>query len=126
MRTGRATRGAPRARRAFTVVELIVALVLVTVGLLGVAGNCALAVRVSGASARERRAVQRAADRVAILASQGCAAARGGSLVAAAAALSERWTVSAAGNGVVLVDAEVRWATPTGSRAVLLRDAIVC
>jgi prepilin-type N-terminal cleavage/methylation domain-containing protein len=126
MRSGRATTRASKSRRGFTVVELIVALVLVTVGLLGVAGNCALAVRVSGASAPERRAVQRAADRVAILTSQGCASARGGSLVERVAELSERWTVAAASNGVVLVDAEVRWATPTGRRAVLLRDAIVC
>ncbi|MEO6526290.1 MAG: prepilin-type N-terminal cleavage/methylation domain-containing protein [Gemmatimonadaceae bacterium] len=126
MRSSQVHNAAQRARRGFSVVEVIVALVLVTVGLLGVAGNGALAVRVSGAAVRERRAVQRAADRIANLASRSCASARSGRLVDGAGAITERWTVAAAVNGIVLVDAEVRWATPTGSRVVVLRDAMVC
>ena len=129
MRVERQVLSRRRTRAAFTIVEVLVALVLVTVGLLGVAGNGAVAIRVAGAAARERRATQRAADRLAVLTSQGCAAARSGTFAdasAASGAVVERWTVSGAVNGVVLVDAESRWAAPEGARSVVLRGAILC
>jgi prepilin-type N-terminal cleavage/methylation domain-containing protein len=113
-------------RPGFSIVEVLVALVLVTVGLLGIAGNGALAMRVAGAAARERRAAQRAADRLALLGSQGCALARSGTLTDPDAALSEQWTVGASTNGVALVDAEVRWSGPTGTRRLTLGSAILC
>lgn len=121
----RSARGATR-RLAFTVVEVLVALVLLSVGLLGIAGNGALAVRTSSAAARERRAVQRAADRIALLRSDGCSAARGGTRVDSAAALTERWSVGAPSGGAALVDAEVRWNSPSGTRMILLRSGILC
>jgi Tfp pilus assembly protein PilV len=108
------------------VVEVLVALMLLTVGMLGVAGTCARSIRMAGAAARERRAAQRAADRVAVLASSGCGAARSGALVDSAAALTERWVVTLHPSGAALVDADVSWATPRGVRSVLLRSAILC
>src|SRR6476661_1454215 len=54
-------------RRAFTVVEVLVALVVVTVGLLGVAGASAMALRASNAALRERAAITRARTRLALL-----------------------------------------------------------
>jgi prepilin-type N-terminal cleavage/methylation domain-containing protein len=118
--------GAGRRRDGFTIVEVLVALVLLTEGMLGIAGNCSLAVRITGAAARERRAAQRAADRIAELTSQGCAAARGGSITGGGAEFSERWTTVASGSSATLVDAEVRWASPSGERSVVLRSAILC
>ncbi|HEV7990405.1 MAG TPA: prepilin-type N-terminal cleavage/methylation domain-containing protein [Gemmatimonadaceae bacterium] len=119
--------GAGRARRAgLSIVEVLVALVLITVGLLGVAGASARAIRVSTSAARERRATQRAANRVAVLASQGCSAARGGALADSAAQMSERWTVTPTAAGVSLVDAAVRWNASGGARSVTLRSAILC
>ena len=126
MRTVSAITGASRSRAGFSIIELLVALVLVTIGLLGVAGNCALAIRITSSAARERRGAQRAADRIAILTSQGCPVARSGALGDAAAPVSERWTVGSVANGVALVDAEVRWGTANGGRAVVLRSAILC
>jgi Tfp pilus assembly protein PilV len=126
MQRGRGFRARASARTGFSIVEVLVALILVTVGLLGIAGNCALAVRVTGAAARERRAAQRASDRIAELTSQGCASARGGSSPAQSSGMSEQWTVGAVVNGVALVDARVIWATPTGARSVLLRSATLC
>jgi Tfp pilus assembly protein PilV len=108
------------------VVEVLVALVLLTIGLLGVAGNGAIAVRASSAAARERRAAQRAADRVALLRAEGCAAARSGVLDDPAAALTERWTVGGSTAAAVPIDVEIRWRAPSGPRTLLLRSGILC
>ena len=113
-------------RLAFTVVEVLVALILLSVGLLGIAGNGAIAMRTSSAATRERRAVQRAADRIALLRSDGCSLARSGARVDSAAALSERWSVGAPSGGAALIDAEVRWSSPSGARFILLRSGILC
>jgi len=103
-----------------------VALVLLAAGLLGVAGNAAIAMRASGGAARERRAVQRAGDRLAALREQGCTLARSGTLFDSAAALTERWTVASASGGAALVDVEVRWRAPAGQRVLLVRGGILC
>jgi len=110
----------------FTIVEVLVALILFAVALLGVAGSSALAVRVTGSALRERRAVQRAADRIAALRAQGCASARGGTTADASLALDEAWTVSPTASGVTLIDEQVRWRTVAGTRTLLLRSAILC
>ena len=113
-------------RGGFTIAEVLVALVLFAVAILGVAGSSALAVRVTGSALRERRAVQRAADRVAWLRAQGCASARSGAVTDAALALDERWTASPQASGVTLIDEQVRWRTASGTRMLLLRSAILC
>ena len=119
-------RRSSRSRPGTSIVEVLVALVLLSVGLLGVAGNGAIAMRASSAAARERRAAQRAADRVAALRAQGCLAARSGTLVDTAAALSERWTVGTTTGAAVPIDVEVRWRAPSGARTLLLRSGILC
>ena len=116
----------PARRPGVSIVEVLVALVLLAVGLLGLAGNAAIAVRASGGAARERRAVQRAGDRLAALREQGCALARSGTLVDPAAALMERWTVGTVSGGAALVDVELRWRAPAGQRLLLLRGGILC
>ena len=118
--------GTKRRGAGFTIAEVLVALVLFSVALLGVAGSSAIAVRVTGAALRERRAVQRAADRIASLRAQGCSTARSGSATDAALALDERWTTTASANGVTLIDERVRWRTAQGTRTLLLRSAILC
>jgi Tfp pilus assembly protein PilV len=114
------------AREGTSIVEVLVAMVLLAVALLGVAGNAAIAVRSSGGAARERRAAQHAADRVASLREQGCSSARSGQLVDSGAALVERWTVASAAGGAALVDVEVTWRAPAGGRTLLLRSGILC
>jgi Tfp pilus assembly protein PilV len=120
------TRDLSRRRAGVSIVEVLVAIVLLAIGLLGVAGNAAIATRASASAARERRAAQRAADRLAALREQGCAAARSGVLVDPRAAASERWTVGAVAGGAALVDVEVRWRAPAGQRVLLLRSGLLC
>jgi prepilin-type N-terminal cleavage/methylation domain-containing protein len=126
MRIGR--RGAGRCERecGFTVVEVLVALVVLAAGLLALAGSGALAIRSAAGATRERRAVQRGADRIAVLRAAGCVAARSGAASDSAARISERWTVARVASGAVLLDEEVRWFTAAGWRTVLLRGAILC
>jgi Tfp pilus assembly protein PilV len=120
-------RHSPSARRpAFTIAEVLVALMLLSVGLLGMAGSSALAVRSSSAAARERRAIQRAEGRIAALSAGGCAAAASGSAIDPVTGFDERWTVSPVANGVVAVDAQVRWVGAGRGGALLLRGAVLC
>jgi len=109
-----------------SIVEVLVAIVLLAVGLLGLAGNGAIAVRASASATRERRALQRAGDRLAALRERGCAAARSGTLIDPGAAITERWTVGSITGGAALVDAEVRWRAPAGERVLLLRGGLLC
>jgi Tfp pilus assembly protein PilV len=109
-----------------SIVEFLVAIVLLAVGLLGVAGNGAIAMRASAGAARERRALQRASDRLGALRVQGCAAARSGTLADPGAAIAERWTLGPNTGGAALVDAQERWRAPAGERALLLRGGLLC
>jgi Tfp pilus assembly protein PilV len=125
-RAARPTNPGSIRRSGVSIVEVLVAIVLLAVGLLGVAGNGAIAVRASAAATRERRALQRAGDRLAALREQGCAAARSGALTDRGAAIDERWTVGTISGGAALVDAEVRWRAPAGERVLVLKGGLLC
>jgi Tfp pilus assembly protein PilV len=114
-----------RARSALTVVEVLVALMLVSVGLMGIAGTSALSFRTVVAAERERRATQRAILRLARLAAGGCERASSGELQESD--LHERWTVVAAPAGVALVEAGVEWqGRGSQRRSFVLRSALLC
>jgi Tfp pilus assembly protein PilV len=125
MSTGR-TSAVRDLRTGFTIAEVLVALVLFTVALLGLAGSSAIAVRDTAASLRERRAVQRGADRVAMLRAVGCAAARSGSAIDPSLGLAEGWIVASQPGGLALIDEQVRWRAAGTPRMLLLRSAILC
>ena len=125
-RAARPTNPGSIRRSGVSIVEVLVAIVLLAIGLLGVAGNGAIALRASAGAARERRALQRAGDRLAALREQGCAAARSGALADPGAAIAERWTVGPITGGAALVDAEVRWRAPAGERVLVLRGGLLC
>jgi prepilin-type N-terminal cleavage/methylation domain-containing protein len=112
-------------RRGFTVVEVLVALVVVTVGLLGVAGASAVALRASSAALRERSAVTRARTRLALLEAAGCATAASGEMQLAAGVV-DRWTVEEATNGVRLVEVRAEWNDSSRRKHVLVRSALLC
>jgi Tfp pilus assembly protein PilV len=113
------------ARPALTIVEVLVALMLVSVGLLGVAGTSALSFRTVVAAERERRAAQRVTMRLARLTAAGCERASSGELQEPD--LTERWTVVSAAGGIALIDAGVEWqGRGAQRRSLVLRSALVC
>ena len=109
-----------------SVVEVLVALMLVSVGLLGIAGSTALALRTTLDATRRREAAQRAASRVALLAAAGCDRATDGSVAADAWQVSERWTIVARANGFATVSDSVSWMSARGARWVALTSAFTC
>ena len=87
-------RARKRGRKGFTLVEVVVATTVLTVGLLGVAGATAVVVRRLGDEARRSRADAVARRRLEWLAAAGsCTALAAGS--ALEGAVEERWTVRA-------------------------------
>ncbi len=115
-----------RPRLGISVVEVLVALMLISIGLLGIAGSTALALRTTLDSARRREATQRAASRFALLSSVGCAAARSGSATDTRRQLTEHWSVAAAGPHFTIVTDSVSWMSARGPRAFFLESAIPC
>lgn len=118
-------RTALRPRAALSVVEVLVALVLVAVGLLGMAGTSALALRSSADAAARHRATLRATSRLAKLSPLACTHPGRDTLVSEG--MREQWSVAPASAGFALVDVDVEWRR-SGSRrgSVLLQSAVQC
>ena len=111
-------------RRGTSLVELLIALVIVTIGLLALAGAAAVVAREAGVSRREITVAAAARNRLERLASSPCRSLVDGAN--ASGGITERWTISAASNGMrrITVRAE---AAAAGARAPLVRqlDALV-
>lgn len=109
-----------------SVVEVLVALMLLAVGLLAVAGSTTLALRSALDAGRTREATQRVSSRIARLAATGCIHARSGSDVGAGRRLHEHWNVAAPAAGFSLVTDSVSWMSARGSRSFVVTSAIPC
>jgi Tfp pilus assembly protein PilV len=116
----------PSARPGLTVVEVLTALVIVSVGLLAMAGTSALSLRTVAAATRERRALRRLDLRLAALAAAGCGRAAGGTAADSRDSVRERWTVGAVIHGAALVDAGVEWREGARVRSITHRSALLC
>jgi prepilin-type N-terminal cleavage/methylation domain-containing protein len=114
-----------RPRPAFTLVEVLVAVLLVATGLLGIAGAPAYALRMATAATRERNAVHRAASRLATVSAAGCGRAASGALSVQASGMRERWVVSRR-PGIALTEAQVEWRAAGGPRSLRLEGALLC
>ena len=117
--------------RGFTIVEVLIALILLTVGALALAAGSGMAVRMIGRGGQLTEAATLAAGRIEILrrlgrtGSPGCGALVSGSLVPPGQ-LAEQWWVSGSGAArtvVVVVSYPGRWATSGDSVATVIRCA---
>ena len=120
------SRPCPRRRAGVTVVEVLAALLILSAGLLGMAGTSALGLRTASSASSERRALGRLQLRLATLTAAGCESVSSGSAVEPATGLRESWTIRAPQRGAALVDLWVEWRDGARTRAMTVRSAILC
>ena len=113
-------------RQGLTLVEVMVALVLVAVGLLGIAGASALSLRAVAEHSAAQRATRQASLRLARLTADGCVGAVGGTATEARSGIRERWTVGAPIGGAILVDDSVEWTAGSRARQLVVQGAVLC
>ncbi len=112
-------------RRGLSIVEVMVALVLITIALLGMAGSVAIAVRqITDANGR-RIAVHDARTRFGVLAAEGCLRATSGIRSDTVTGLREHWIVSSDARFGYVTDTIV-WNSPRGARSLTVQSAFAC
>lgn len=119
-----------RVRSGFTIVEVLVAVMILGVGVVALAGSSAMVTRMIGRGKIDTRAAQLATGQVEALrltaysTTPRCTAlANGGPHTTDNVSVS--WTVTAAGTGRT-IDVSVSYATPGGTRTELLTTYIEC
>ena len=123
-RRGNARGNAARTdRRGFSLIELMVAMVLLSVGMLALAGSSATVMRSMTTAAMQTRASNLAASQLDALRSGGCSQLAAGSVKQRGVVLA--WTTKAVPRGVV-VDMTVAYSTGHGPRTSSTRTVIAC
>lgn len=113
-----------RRRSGFTLIELVLALVLVAFGLLALVATSALVTREVGSAGTRVAAALAARNRAEWLVVTPCASLVGGA-VTHPRGVREWWTVERNGNTVLLRDSVVI-TTPSGPKALVLQSGRVC
>jgi len=114
-----------RSEKGFTIVEVVVAMVILSIGLLGLAMSAAAVTRMVGQGQRFTRTSGYANQRFEILRAQTCAAMTGGS--ATQGKYSESWTVtSVSGGRGRQVTVTVVSPTGRGTRSDVFTTTIPC
>ena len=125
MRTSNPRKPPAHRRHGFSIVEVIVAMMIVTVGLLGIAGSTALALRTTLDATRRRDAIARAQSRLAQVAAAGCARASSGTATDPQRQLTERWSVRVAGPFQQVTDS-ITWVRAGGNGTFAVNTAFLC
>jgi Tfp pilus assembly protein PilV len=113
-------------RAGLSLVEVLFALVLVSVGLLGMAGSSALALRSAASAAREHRAARIAGARLARLTAAGCVAAQSGAERDDATGVTEQWTVDPRQGASATVQVHAEWMDGGRARSLTLQGGLLC
>jgi prepilin-type N-terminal cleavage/methylation domain-containing protein len=121
-----------RTRSGFTLVEVLVAVTIMTVGVVAMAGSTATVTRMIGRGKIDTRAAQLATQqmevlrRVAYSTSPRCTSANfANGALAANANITVTWTVAVAGTGRTL-NVIATYATPRGPRSQTLTSYVEC
>ena len=116
------------AHAAFTLLEVLIALVILGVGILGLSANAALVSRLIGDGSRLTLAATVATSRLEQLRATPCASATSGS--ATTRGIEERWSVGAMSVSALDVEVSVTYPLRTGagdsSRTQRFRGGIPC
>lgn len=111
-----------------TLVELIVAMTILTVGLLGIVGVSAGIGRGLGESRSDNLAALAAQSRMELVAGKQCnnLAIVGQGGTSSSRNITETWTVADGGNNTILVTDLVTWTTRRGQRRQTFRTLLPC
>lgn len=127
MRRSRRARRCMRVRRGVTLVELLVAMTILTVGLMAIVGVSASVARSLGESRSDNLAAIAAESRFEKVAGQACS---GLTLNTASTAtnrnVTEKWLVQDGGNNTRLVIDSVSWTTRRGTRKLAFQTLLPC
>ncbi len=112
-------------RPGFSIAEVIVAMMIVSIGLLGIAGATTLALRTTLDASRRRDAAERVQARLALLVAAGCARAASGEAIDQTRGISEQWTARVSGNFQQVSDS-VTWVGARGTASFALKSSVPC
>ncbi|MDQ6887043.1 MAG: prepilin-type N-terminal cleavage/methylation domain-containing protein [Gemmatimonadota bacterium] len=119
-----APRPARPARHGFTIVELLVAVMIMSIGVLGLASTAAVVNRQMGGGARRAQSAAVAQSRFETLRSTPCASIVTGT--ASTSGITERWVATSAGTRQFVVSDTVTFPNPTGPRTQVYRSYVRC
>lgn len=101
-------------RRGFTIIEVLIAVMILTVGIVGLATTAALVTRMVGQGQRYTEAASMASERFEILRAQPCASLANGSQTSGGYTVA--WTVTTVGGSGRQFDVTVTSPTTSGTR----------
>lgn len=113
-----------RARNGFTLVELIVAMLMLTIGLLGLAGVGAVVLQQMKGGTYQTIAASIAQSRFEQMEGDACTAIASGA--ATVRGMTEKWTASALGPRAMSVVDTVSFVSPRGTRKVGINTVVYC
>ena len=113
-----------RTRRGFTLVEVLLAVILIDVGLLALVAGSAVLVRQTNALRLRNAALRAAMNRLEQLGVAPCAPAAGAST--SANGIREDWSVGAPGNRMLDVRDSVSFGVGAATHSVVLRTQLPC
>lgn len=118
---------APRPRRGVSLVELLVALTLLTTGLLAIVGTSGAIARSLGESRSDNLAAMVAQSRFELTAGTACTSLTLDSWTTTATRnVSEKWRVTDGGNNTRLITDSISWTTREGTRRQVFVTLIPC
>jgi prepilin-type N-terminal cleavage/methylation domain-containing protein len=120
----RHTRHVPKPRQGFTLVEVLVAIVLIHVGLLSLVAASAMLMRRTAETRVEAAALEAASNRLEMLAAGRCVA--GGGTATGSFGLREAWSAQLISPTTLRVRDSVLFGVPSRRRAIVLRMGVAC
>jgi prepilin-type N-terminal cleavage/methylation domain-containing protein len=117
----------PAGRAGFSLVELLVAIVILVIGILGLTAAAAIVTRQMGSGVQQTVAASVAQSRFELLTSRSCAALRAAPTGSATTrGVRERWRAAPAANNTMLLVDALTFTTLRGSRTTTYQSMRAC
>ena len=117
----------PKARRGVTLIELLIAMSILSIGLMAIAGVSGSITRSLGESRNETLAATAAMARFERIAGTQCSSLTLNSPVTVTSRnITETWVVTSSGNNTLLITDTVTWVTRRGTRLAAFTSLLPC